>query len=96
MNRYHESMEHCAPPPELEEQLREAVLSAEPEPQARTAVYRPRGFFRKALLAAVLAVVLTLSVGAAVLVDWMIFSPATLAPTRRKPPWRRRPSSQST
>ena len=42
MNRYHESMEHCAPPPELEEQLREAVLSAEPEPQARTAVYRPR------------------------------------------------------
>ena len=70
MNRYHESMEHCAPPPELEEQLREAVLSAEPEPQARTAVYRPRGFFRKALLAAVLAVVLTLSVGAAVLVDW--------------------------
>ena len=31
MNRYHESMEHCAPPPELEEQLREAVLSAEPE-----------------------------------------------------------------
>ena len=65
MNRYHESMEHCAPPPELEEQLREAVLSAEPEPQARTAVYRPRGFFRKALLAAVLAVVLTLSVGAA-------------------------------
>lgn len=45
-------------------------MSAEPEPQARTAVYRPRGFFRKALLAAVLAVVLTLSVGAAVLVDW--------------------------
>ena len=60
MNRYHESMEHCAPPPELEEQLREAVLSAEPEPQARTAVYRPRGFFRKALLAAVLAVILNL------------------------------------
>ena len=47
------------PPPELEERLREAVLSAEPEPQARTAVFRPRGFFRKALLAAVLAVVLT-------------------------------------
>ena len=32
MNRYHESMEHCAPPPELEERLREAVLSAEPMP----------------------------------------------------------------
>ena len=24
MNRYHESMEHCAPPPELEEQLRQS------------------------------------------------------------------------
>ena len=55
MNRYHDAMEHCAPPPELEARLREAVLSAEPRPQARPAVYRPRGFFRKALLAAVLA-----------------------------------------
>ena len=43
MNRYHEAMEHCAPPPELEEQLREAVLSAEPDPQATAAVYRPQG-----------------------------------------------------
>ena len=70
MNRYHESMEHCAPPPELEERLREAVLSAEPMPQARPAVFRPKGFVRKAALAAVLAAVLTLSVGAAVLVHW--------------------------
>ena len=70
MNRYHESMEHCAPPPELEEQLREAVLSAEPEPRARTAVYRPRGFFRKALLAAVLIVTLTVSAGAVVIANW--------------------------
>ena len=70
MNRYHESMEHCAPPPELEEQLREAVLSAEPGPQARTAVYRPRGFFRKALLAAVLIVTLTVSAGAVVIANW--------------------------
>ena len=70
MNRYHDAMEHCAPPPELEERLREAVLSAEPMPQARPAVFRPRGFFRKAALAAVLAVALTLSVGAAVLVNW--------------------------
>ena len=30
MNRYHDAMEHCAPPPELEARLREAVLSAEP------------------------------------------------------------------
>ena len=70
MNRYHDAMEHCAPPPELEERLREAVLSAEPTPQARPAVFRPKGFVRKALLAAVLAAVLTLSVGAAVLVHW--------------------------
>ena len=70
MNRYHDAMEHCAPPPELEERLREAVLSAEPMPQARPAVFRPKGFFRKAALAAVLAVALTLSVGAAVLVHW--------------------------
>ena len=70
MNRYHDAMEHCAPPPELEERLREAVLSAEPMPQARPAVFRPRGFVRKAALAAVLAAVLTLSVGAAVLVHW--------------------------
>ena len=70
MNRYHDAMEHCAPPPELEERLREAVLSAEPMPQARPAVFRPKGFVRKALLAAVLAAVLTLSVGAAMLVHW--------------------------
>lgn len=70
MNRYHDVMEHCAPPPELEERLREAVLSAEPMPQARPAVFRPKGFVRKALLAAVLAAVLTLSVGAVVLVHW--------------------------
>ena len=48
MNRYHDAMEHCAPPPELEERLREAVLSAEPMPQARPAVFRPKGFVRKA------------------------------------------------
>ena len=28
MNRYHESMEHCAPPPELEEQLRQMEPAA--------------------------------------------------------------------
>ncbi|MFR6041247.1 MAG: hypothetical protein ACLUHL_07660 [Dysosmobacter welbionis] len=89
MNRYHESMEHCAPPPELEEQLREAVLSAEPEPQARTAVYRPRGFFRKALLAAVLAVVLTLSVGRRCWWTGMIFT--GYWPDAGNP-WRGRPS----
>lgn len=70
MNRYHDAMEHCGPPPELEARLREAVLSAAPEPQARPAVFRPRGFVRKAALAAVLIVILTVSAGAAVLVHW--------------------------
>ena len=73
MKRYHDAMEHCAPPPELEARLREKVLSA--ERAARPAVYRPRGFFRKAVLAAVIAAALTVSVGAAVLVNWdAIFS----------------------
>ena len=70
MNRYHDAMEHCGPPPELEARLREAVLSAAPEPQTRPAVFRPRGFVRKAALAAVLIVILTVSAGAAVLVHW--------------------------
>lgn len=70
MNRYHDAMEHCAPPPELEERLREAVLSAEPMPQARPAVFRPKGFVRKAALAAVLIVLLTVSAGAVVVANW--------------------------
>ncbi len=70
MNRYRDSMEHCAPPPELEARLREAVLSAEPTPQARPAVFRPKGFVRKAALAAVLIVLLTVSAGAVVVANW--------------------------
>lgn len=96
MNRYHESMEHCAPPPELETRLREAVLSADPERNTHPAVFRPRGFFRKALLAAVLAAVLTLSVGAAVLVNWDDIFTDRSGPEGRRPPWRKRPSSRST
>ena len=70
MNRYHDAMEHCAPPPELETRLREAVLSAESAPQARTAVFRPRGFFRKTVLAAVIAAALTVTAGAVVAANW--------------------------
>ena len=70
MNRYHDAMERCAPPPDLEARLRERVLAAKPEPAARHAVYRPRGFFRRAALAAVLAGVLTVSAGAAVVANW--------------------------
>ena len=70
MNRYHDAMEHCAPPPELEARLREAVLSAEPGPQVRPAVFRPRGFVRKTVLAAVIAAALTVSAGAVVVANW--------------------------
>lgn len=68
MNRYHDAMEHCAPLPELEARLREAVLSAGSEPRA--SIYRPRGFFRKAVLAAALAAILTISAGAVVVANW--------------------------
>ncbi len=70
MNRYHDAMERCAPPPELKARLKKAVLAAEPAQRDRPAVFRPRGFFRKAVLAAVLIVALTVSAGAAVLVNW--------------------------
>ena len=68
MNRYHDAMEHCGPPPELEARLREKVLSA--KPQKQPAAFRPRGFLRKATLAAVLAVILTVSAGAVVAANW--------------------------
>ena len=70
MNRYHESMEHCAPPPELKERLREAVLSAKPGPDPHPAVFRPKGFFRRTLLAAALIAALTVSAGAVVIANW--------------------------
>lgn len=70
MNHYHDAMEHCAPPPELESRLREAVLAAEPKRNTHPAVFRPRGFVRKAALAAVLIAVLTVSAGAAVIANW--------------------------
>ena len=70
MNHYHDAMEHYAPPPELESRLREAVLAAEPTRNTHPAVFRPRGFVRKAALAAVLIAVLTVSAGAAVIANW--------------------------
>ena len=67
MNRYEEAMAHCAPPAELEERLRQKVLAA---PPAGSHVLRPWSLARKAALAAVLALALTVSVGAALLVEW--------------------------
>lgn len=66
MKLYQSAMEHCAPPEGLEQRLRQKVLAAQP-PENRQ-VFRPRGFFRKAALAAVLVVILTVSAGAAL--DW--------------------------
>ena len=67
MNRYEEAMAHCAPPAELEERLRQKVLAA---PPAGSHVLRPWSLARKAALAAVLTLALTVSVGAALLVEW--------------------------
>ena len=68
MKLYHSAMEHCVPPEGLEERLRQRVLAA--APQAEKRIFRPRGYVRKAVLAAVLAVILTVSAGAAVLLGW--------------------------
>ena len=69
MKLYHSAMEHCVPPEGLEERLRQRVLAAAPQ-EPRNHVFRPRGYVRKAVLAAVLAIILTVSAGAAVLLGW--------------------------
>jgi len=58
-------MDRCGPDSGLEERLRKRVLAAGGEPARHCRVYRPRSFGRKLLLAAVIAAVLTASVGAA-------------------------------
>ena len=69
MKLYHSAMEHCAPPEGLEARLRQRVLAAAPQAEHQR-VFRPRGYVRKAVLAAVLAIILTVSAGAAVLLGW--------------------------
>ena len=90
MNRYHESMEHCAPPPELEERLREAVLSAKPGPDPHPAVFRPKGFFRRTLLAAALIAALTVSAGAVVIANWDAILTGRFGEWAASTPWGRR------
>ena len=63
MKLYQSAMEHCAPPEGLEARLRQTVLAMEPPEKRR--VFCPGGFARKAVIAAVLAALLTVSVGAA-------------------------------
>lgn len=65
MKLYQSAMEHCAPPEGLEAQLRQKVLAVQPPEKCR--VFRPRGFVRKAVLAAVIATLLTVTAGAALL-----------------------------
>ena len=77
MNRYEEAMAHCAPPAELEERLRQKVLAA---PPAGSHVLRPWSLARKAALAAVLTLALTVSVGAALLVEWDAIFAARFGP----------------
>lgn len=62
MKLYESAMEHCAPPEGLEARLRSAVLAM--EPPAKRRVFRPRGFARRAVLAAVITALLTVSAGA--------------------------------
>lgn len=63
-----ETASDAVTPEGLEERLRQRVLAA--APQAEKRIFRPRGYVRKAVLAAVLAVILTISAGAAVLLGW--------------------------
>lgn len=68
MKLYQSAMEHCAPPEGLEAQLRQKVLAVQPPEKCH--VFRPRGFVRKAVLAAVIATLLTVTAGAAALLHW--------------------------
>lgn len=63
-----ETASDAVTPEGLEERLRQRVLAA--ALQAEKRIFRPRGYVRKAVLAAVLAVILTVSAGAAVLLGW--------------------------
>ncbi len=70
MNHYREAMEHCAPPAELKERLRKRVLEQN-APACPRKILRPRSFAKRALVAALIAVSFTASVGAVVLaVQW--------------------------
>ncbi len=66
---YQNAMEHCAPPEELKERLQKRVFATQPPAEARR-VFHPRGFFRRAALAAILAAILCISAVAAVVANW--------------------------
>lgn len=68
MNAYSKAMAHCVPPADLEQRLAQRVLEAAPAANRR--VIRPMTLARRVILAAGLALALSASVGAAVLVNW--------------------------
>ena len=68
MNAYSKAMAHCVPPADLEQRLAQRVLEATPAANRR--VIRPMTLARRVILATVLALALSASVGAAVLVNW--------------------------
>lgn len=68
MKRYERAMTHCVPPADLEQRLAQRIQTSAPAVNVR--VIRPASLARRALLAAVLLAVLSVSVGAAVLVNW--------------------------
>ena len=68
MNDYRRALDSCPIPEGLEQRLSQRVLAA--EPVGKTSVIRPMSFPKKTLLAAVLAALLSVSVGAAVVVEW--------------------------
>ena len=67
MNEYRRAMAGCPIPEGLEERLAARVLAV---PVEKKSVIRPMSFAKKALLVALLAALLSVSVGAAVLVEW--------------------------
>lgn len=68
MNEYRRAIDCCPIPEGLEQRLAQRVLAA--EAANRRGVIRPMSFAKKMLAAAVLAALLSVSVGAAVLVEW--------------------------
>jgi len=64
---YEKAMAHCEPPTDLESRLASRILETEPTVKR---VIQPMTLTRKVVLAAALTLLLSISVGAAVLVNW--------------------------
>jgi len=67
MNNYRNAMDFCTPPADLEERLQQRLATATAK---KSRIIHPWSFARRALLAAVLILMITASVGATFLLDW--------------------------